>query len=227
MPVKPILKDHDATLNLDVVNPLPVPGEDVPKFLQSPPIPPLGKNVAQVGWYRVSRKQACRLRDRPLRACIRGAEAHRREDRVMEKINRRPMLAAIPACGLAPAVLAKAAPADVSAITPRQRLNAAIAELKAAAQEMDPNIERWNIGWAEDDRLVIGFSAVAYRRTGQYEGDGIYEGGPDWRGRHTKYQVRLLDRQIDGHRTFEVRSEMDRMVQTEPCLNTFIRRRVA
>lgn len=140
---------------------------------------------------------------------------------MMEKITRRSMLAAVPAISMVPIVSATAEPAPV--LTPRRRLDAALAELKAAAQEIDPNIERWDIGWAVDDSLTIGFSAMAFRRTGQYEGDGIYEGGsPAWHGSRVKYRVTLRSHPIDGHRAFDVCTDMDRMVLTEPRFNTFI-----
>lgn len=76
-------------------------------------------------------------------------------------ISRRSLLAAIPATGLAPIVPAMAEPVEVPAITPRQRLNAAIDELKAAVTAMDPLASDWDIGWAVDDSLAIRFCAIA------------------------------------------------------------------
>ncbi len=114
-------------------------------------------------------------------------------------------------------------PAAAEPATPRQRLNAAIAELKAAAQEMDPSIERWDIGWAQDDGMTLGFSAMAFRRTGQYEGDGIYEGGSKAQhGKRPRWRVKLRPHPVDGHRVFDVCTDMDQMVLTEPKFNTFI-----
>lgn len=75
----------------------------------------------------------------------------------MQKMTRRAALAAIPAMGAAATVPATAAPA----ITPRERLNAAIDELKAAVTAMDPLASDWDIGWAVDESLTIRFCAMA------------------------------------------------------------------
>lgn len=79
----------------------------------------------------------------------------------MEKITRRTMLAAVPAMGTAAIVPAMAEPVKAPIITPRQRLNAAIDELKAAVTAMDPLAADWDIGWAVDESLTIRFCAMA------------------------------------------------------------------
>ena len=70
-------------------------------------------------------------------------------------------IAAIPAMGTAAIVPALAEPVEAPAITPRQRLNAAIDELKAAVTAMDPLAADWDIGWAVDESLTIRFCAMA------------------------------------------------------------------
>lgn len=75
----------------------------------------------------------------------------------MQKMTRRAALAAIPAMGAAAAVPAMAKPVR----TPRERLNAAIDELKAAVSAMDPLAADWDIGWAVDESLTIRFCAMA------------------------------------------------------------------
>lgn len=80
---------------------------------------------------------------------------------MMEKITRRSMLAAVPAMGMAPIIPAIAEPVEVPVITPRQRLNAAIDELKASVTAMDPLATDWDIGWAVDESLTIRFCAMA------------------------------------------------------------------
>ena len=62
--------------------------------------------------------------------------------------------------------------------TPQQRLDAAIAELKAAAEALDPNIYQWNINTNEDKRC--GLLVAAFRTTTKYEGDGWYESPWEW-----------------------------------------------
>lgn len=56
-------------------------------------------------------------------------------------------IAAIPAMGTAAIVPAMAEPI----ITPRERLDAAIVELKAAAEALDPTIRHWTEGVVTDD----------------------------------------------------------------------------
>lgn len=104
----------------------------------------------------------------------------------------------------------------------QERFDYHVAELRKAAEDLDPRIGSWNVCKGEDDdrcALVI----TAHRITGRYCGDGTYEGGDrPASGRTMKFQVRLLDYRDDGHRVFEVRTSMDRMVLAEPRLNTFI-----
>jgi len=141
----------------------------------------------------------------------------------MQNITRRLFLRNTAAAGAVGATIA--APVAVEAaqpMTPRERFDAAVEQLKAAAKEIDPRIERWDCSIAEDDRLGCGVAILAYRRTGQYEGDGIYEGGGSWNGNPIKYRVTLRPDLVDGHRAFDVRTSMDHMILPEPRFNTFI-----
>lgn len=88
-------------------------------------------------------------------------------------ITRRSILAAIPIAGMAPIVPAMVEPAP--SISPCERLNAAIAELKAAVVAMDPLATDWDIGWAVDESLTIRFCAMAKKnkaRAVTYVDDG-------------------------------------------------------
>lgn len=147
----------------------------------------------------------------------------------MEKITRRRFLRDTAAAGAVVTAIAASVVAVASIPkTARERFDAALDELKAAAQELDPLIERWDAGFATDAALTMRVVITAHRRTGKYEGDGTYEAGEERPlGGYTPYQVRLLKMRIDGHRVFDVRTSMDRMVLTEPRLNTFIGKRVA
>lgn len=105
-----------------------------------------------------------------------------------------------------------------------------LAELKKAAEEIDPRIGSWQITRAEDDSLGCSLVITAFRVTGRYDGDGIYEkGSPNWNGDRTKYKVCLIKECPNGERLFKVESlgGMDRIQLPESRLETFIGRRIA
>lgn len=145
----------------------------------------------------------------------------------MASTTRRSFLKAAPAAAAVAAVpvaIASTAKADTPAI---DRFNFHLAELKRAAEELDPRIGSWTITRPENDDAGVGFLMAAYRVTGRYIGDGIYEGGSEnWNGGYTRYQVSLRPEKVNGHRSFEVNTQMDRMILSEPRLNTFIRSKV-
>jgi hypothetical protein len=77
-------------------------------------------------------------------------------------------VASIPAIGGA-----AAAPAMMSgAQSPLDRFQAAVAELKAAAEALDPNIYNWTVNTNGDKQC--GIVIAAFRTTTKYEGDGWY-----------------------------------------------------
>ncbi len=106
-----------------------------------------------------------------------------------------------------------------------QRRDHHLAEFKRACEELDPMIGSWS-AWIDDDDLSQ--RLVAHRVTGRYEGDGIYESGRvNARGNRGEWTVSLTPDQIDGYRTFLVACPGERMRLTEPCLETFIGRKLA
>jgi len=96
-----------------------------------------------------------------------------------------------------------------------------LAEYKRASEELDPMIRNWTDFNATD---TCGGGSVAFRITGQYIGDGIYEGGAEsFSGKRIQYRVDLRPGElIDGERTFRVSCPGDRMILTEGRLETFI-----
>jgi len=111
-------------------------------------------------------------------------------------------------------------------MTAEQRRDYHLAEFKKACEELDPMIGHWSeLHRDEDDGRL---SLHAFRVTGRYEGDGIYEDGRrNLFGKRGKWSVVLQADTIDGERCFEVRCPGDWMVLTEPALQTFIGRRLA
>ncbi|TIQ67024.1 MAG: hypothetical protein E5X41_06040 [Mesorhizobium sp.] len=85
------------------------------------------------------------------------------------------------------------------AMTAHERYEHHLAELKKAAEEIDPRIALWdgfsNLGDEDEDDIVMMISA--HLRKGRYEGDGDYE------TQHGEvYRVRLLDQLQEGRRMF-------------------------
>lgn len=140
-------------------------------------------------------------------------------------MNRRDILCGAAAFSIGVPVVAVA---DQPEMTAQERFDHHLAELKKVAKELDPRIGAWQVARAEDDDLGCVVCITAFRVTGRYEGDGTYERGRERvTGGRTKYEVRLLDHEKDGHRVFSVRTPMDRMELPEPSFNTFIGRKIA
>lgn len=109
-------------------------------------------------------------------------------------------LASIPAIAGATALPLAVAVAETA--TPHERFQAALAELKAAAEALDPRIYDWTIKSNGD--LTCGLLITAWRTTTEYEGDGwyatIYGGSDD----NKAYVERAPDKDRDGERWFRV-----------------------
>lgn len=144
-------------------------------------------------------------------------------------ISRRLFLRKTAAAGAAGATIAIPVVAKAEAeLNARERFKHHLAELKKAAEELDPRIGYWSEGLSPSDDMKCSIAISAYRVTGRYEGDGKYESSSlSGLGRPAIYDVVLLPERIDGQRMFSVRTSMDRMTLAEPRLNTFIGRRLA
>lgn len=145
----------------------------------------------------------------------------------MTNLTRRQSLGFLAAVGTA-----SAGTVAVSAVTTtaQERFDYHLAELKKAAEELDPLIGSWHVAPMERDGQRCAVIITAFRVTGRYEGDGIYEGGEElWNGRRIKYRVTLLPHRLDGERLFKVTtlSGGDRLQLLESRLETFIGRRLA
>ncbi|MFK4770139.1 hypothetical protein [Rhizobium sp. ZW T2_16] len=113
-------------------------------------------------------------------------------------------------------------------MTAQERFDFHLSELKRAAEELDPRIGDWLVRDHTSAGEGCSILISAFRTTGWYEGDGLYEAGKkNWNGSKTEYKVRLLADQIDGERLFEVTCPGERMQLIETRLNTFIGRRIA
>ena len=147
----------------------------------------------------------------------------------MEKLTRRLFLGKSAAAGVVGAAIVVPAVAEAKAeMTAKERFDYHLAEFKKAAEELDPSIGKWNLRQTADPELGCCVLISAHRITGRYEGDGTYQSGtPNVFGNYGKWRVQLRDEKIDGFRTFSVCNDMDRMVLTEPALNTTIGRRLA
>lgn len=97
---------------------------------------------------------------------------------------------------------ATARPVVPAAATPHDRFQAALAELKAAAEALDPRIYDWTI--KSNGQLACGLLITAWRTTTEYEGDGWYaalHGGSD---DNKVYVERAPDKDRNGERWFRV-----------------------
>jgi hypothetical protein len=129
---------------------------------------------------------------------------------------------------LAGATIPPTAVVAVAAVTTsaEERFAYHLAEFQKAAEELDPNIRRWNLVYPEDGE-TRGISIVSRRWTGEYLGDGIYEyAEPSVTGVRCKYEVRLRPDLFDGERAFDVGNTMERRVLTETALRTFVGRKI-
>lgn len=88
-----------------------------------------------------------------------------------------------------------------------QRRDYHLAQFKQAAEEADPAIADWHVTLDESGRNDCSILIAAYRFTGSYDGDGIYEGArPSALGYHTLYRVRLaakMGNSIDTSKTLQ------------------------
>lgn len=75
-------------------------------------------------------------------------------------MDRRQFLRAAPALGIAVATPAVATPS----VTPLERLDAALSELKEAAKAFDPSIIDWHIRYAVDRDLDCRLVIAAFRK---------------------------------------------------------------
>lgn len=126
------------------------------------------------------------------------------------------------------AAVAEAEPIAPPVPSAEERFQHHLDGLKTAAMEIDPRIGSWHVSRSADDDLGCSVIISAFRVSGRYEGDGVYVSGLSGvTGSRTRYSVRLRPDLMDGHRTFDVVSTMDRMILPEPRFNTFIGRKVS
>ncbi len=128
--------------------------------------------------------------------------------------------------------LAAAAPSATLAapreMTARERFDHHFAEMKKAAHELDPAIYSWQLAKSEDDEIACALQITAYRATGRYDGDGIYESAREKpKGGPLHYTVRFLNHRSDGQRLFSISTPMDSMRVTEARLVSLIGRKIA
>ena len=112
----------------------------------------------------------------------------------------------------------------------KERFDFHLSELKRAAEELDPKIGHWTIcDFNQDSAGGCSLIVSAFRVTGRYEGDGMYEAGKQtWNGDRVEWRVKLLSGRVDGERMFDVSCPGEkRMHLIESRLNTFIGRRLS
>ncbi len=144
-------------------------------------------------------------------------------------LSRRQSLGFLAGSVLSTATVDGAAPLVVAAakMTAHERYDYHLAEMKKAAEEIDPMIGGWHDTGLEVDEQRCALVITAHRLTGRYEGDGRYEGGrPQWNGVRCKYNVKLMDYRINDERVFQVSTPMERMLLLESRFTTFIGRKV-
>ncbi|NTG09234.1 hypothetical protein [Rhizobium rhizogenes] len=117
--------------------------------------------------------------------------------------------------------------AAATKVTAQERYDFHLAELQKAAAEINPMISYWYVDQPDEDSQNRAIVLIAYQDTGRYEGDGRYEAAnPSWNGKHSIYNVKLMDYRIDGERVFHVSTPMERRWLTEPCFNTSVGRKI-
>lgn len=142
---------------------------------------------------------------------------------------RRSFLGGLAAASL-PAGAIAASAAIPTAQTAQERFEYHLEAMKNATEELDPLIGFWHVSPLEDDGVRCALLVSAFRVSGRYEGDGIYEGGEElWNGTRIKYRVALLPDRIDEERLFKVTTldGSERLQLLESRLETFIGRRIA
>ncbi|MBB3610956.1 hypothetical protein [Rhizobium sp. BK602] len=125
--------------------------------------------------------------------------------------------------------VAGAAPLVVAAtkMTVQERYDFHLAELQKAAAEINPMISYWRVDQPDEDSQNRAIVLIAYQDTGRYDGDGRYEAAnPNWNGKRSIYNVKLMDYRIDGERVFHVSTPMESRWLTEPCFKTFVGRKI-
>ena len=125
-----------------------------------------------------------------------------------------------------------AAVASEPEVPARERIDNLVAELKAAVMEVNPAVRFTDVSVSLDEpRRRLPVLIMAQWASGNYEGDGIYEGKPEpWGTEH--YEVKMLDQLINGERGFSVVrvGEKDRnkwMRLSESNFEAFIGQKVA
>lgn len=144
-------------------------------------------------------------------------------------LSRRQSLGLLAGAVITPTVVVGAAPivAAATKMTPSERFNYHIEQLKMAAQDLDPMIGHWHVSGISNDGMGCSLIVTAFRVTGRYDGDGVYERGkPNWDGKFTQYHVRLLSCRMDDQRMFEVTCPGERMQFLESNLECFIGRKI-
>lgn len=98
--------------------------------------------------------------------------------------------ATLSAAALGAAIVPTVAAGDVCAIetTPQSRYDRAVAELKAAALALRPDLDQWKITQTDVGVLVWGYSSVEAAKplTVRWDGDGVYETIDDKGRRHER-----------------------------------------
>jgi hypothetical protein len=144
-------------------------------------------------------------------------------------LSRRQSLGLLAGAVITPTVVVGAAPivAAATKMTPQERYDYHLEQLKMAAQDLDPMIGHWHVSGIDNDGMGCALIVTAFRVIGRYHGDGAYESASSrWDGARIKYDVRLMDQRVDGERLFRVSNSMDRMQLLESRLNTFIGRKL-
>lgn len=97
-------------------------------------------------------------------------------------INRRLFLRNTAAAGAVAATIAAPVVAEAATVSPRERLDAAIAELKAAAEQIWPDIEDWTANTVSDENapyagcpLVIAAHKPSLPKYAEWSGPALYE----------------------------------------------------
>ncbi|RUW92061.1 hypothetical protein [Mesorhizobium sp. M7A.F.Ca.US.010.02.1.1] len=97
---------------------------------------------------------------------------------------------------------AAAANAALAKHTPVDRFQAAVAELKAAAEALDPDIYNWTVNTNGDKQC--GVLIAAFRTTTKYEGDGWYASPYEWGDVTQIFVRRAPEHDRKGERWFRV-----------------------
>ncbi|TGP50424.1 hypothetical protein EN873_24985 [bacterium M00.F.Ca.ET.230.01.1.1] len=111
-------------------------------------------------------------------------------------------IASVPAIAGATALPVALAAAET--VTPHERFQAALAELKAAAEALDPRIYDWTI--KSNGNLNCGILITAWRTTTEYEGDGWYASHYGDSDNKKVFVERAPEHDRNGERWFRITS---------------------